>query len=563
MKQTMTHRNLMDLTVAGGSTVIPSGLLSAVATLVFRAALAIALLGPMASAIADSPFVNTEHLKPHVFMGPPEIIPANKVLLAPAEHQFMQRTVEPTPGAAASVAGAKRPLKAAGGYDGRSGARTYAAQAAHRVAVGYGMAAVRHDDAATYEDGSGRRVGFGYERSSGQLALGWTPNRDIELKVVGVADLLDNDRQPHHALDAVKTDRMVGKAFLTFRHVGPFDELEWRFAAKDLDRAANNFKLRPQTATDLRTDVDLRAYEIGGTGKFKTGTFDNAVGFDAETNRHDAVRFNVTAGDIINSFRFPDVARDSVNVWGETGTNLGNGTRLKAGLRYDYQYSEPDKAHLVPGTAALFQLSAAQLYKIYYGVTDMGVVDHNVSGRLRLEHDVTPDVTLFGDLSRLVRNPNNIERWHALSGPAASRWVGNPSLDAEKHHKAEAGVHWKGPDYRGYGRKGPEDGTFLSSGAWRLGLSGFYDKVDDFVTLDRARGQSGVLLADSATVARNVDATKAGVELHAEWTLTRNLSTRALAVFTYGENDSDDRALYQVPPFEANWLVDYTDDLAA
>jgi len=148
-----------------------------------------------------------------------------------------------------------------------------------------------------------------------------------------------------------------------------------------------------------------------------------------------------------------------------------------------------------------------------------------------------------------------IERWHALSGPTANRWIGNPDLNPEKHYKAEVGVNFKGDGYKDYQRSKPQ------GSAWQAGFSTYYDKVDDFVTLDKARGQSGVLQSDSATISRNVDATLMGASAELAWNINTNLSTRVVANYTYGENDSDNRPLYQVRPFETYWLVDYQDDL--
>jgi iron complex outermembrane receptor protein len=157
----------------------------------------------------------------------------------------------------------------------------------------------------------------------------------------------------------------------------------------------------------------------------------------------------------------------------------------------------------------------------------------------------------------MVRSPSDIERWHALDNPSSGslRWIGNPELEAEKHHKIELGLSFKGDGYKAYQRSKPQ------GSAWSAKFSGYYDKVQDFVTLDKANGQDGILQSDLATISRNVDATLIGGSAEFAYTVNRNMSSRLIATYTYGENDTDNRPLYQVRPFEAYWLMDYADDL--
>ncbi|MCB2099760.1 MAG: TonB-dependent receptor, partial [Rhodobacterales bacterium] len=299
-------------------------------------------------------------------------------------------------------------------------------------------------------------------------------------------------------------------------------------------------------------------FEGGATADFTTGGFENSVGFRVKQDDLNAQRYNVTGGDRLNGFRFPGVEQTGFGLWGDTRVAFGETTRLQAGLRYDFLHGEATKAGIITtgGPNAFFNVSPLALYQTYYGVTDAEVTDHNVSGKVRLEQDLpVPGVMAYGELARLERSPREIERWHSLSGPPTSRWVGNPDLETEKHHQARAGLQWQGAGYRGYGRSAPDGAS------WLLRLDGHYDRVQDFVTLDIARGQSGVLMADGAIVSRNVSATLAGVTAEGQWNVTPNLSTRLVALYAYGENESDDRPLYQIRPFEANWLLDYQDDL--
>jgi len=508
-----------------------------------------------AQGYAQSPYVDTTKMQSHVHMGPPPIMTAPDHIMGRAEHQFKQGTVENTPGAADKVATAKKTAKISLGYDG--GIKTGAAQAAQRGGSGFVMGSLRRDDAGSYDDRNGNDLHFGYERTLGQMVVGLTPNANTEIKVIGVMDHIDDDKQPHHAMDPHKTERHIGKAFLTLKDVGGFEELQTYFSAIDVMRRADNYTVRDATGARLRVETDRRMYEGGASGRFETNGFTNAVGFSLKKDDHDATRYNVTLGDVINSYRFPGVEQTVASLWGDSETSFSETTRAKFGLRYDYRDAEATKADITPtGNPAPFNISAMSLYRMYYGATDAKVTDHNISGKMKLEQDINlSNGMLFGEVGRMVRSPDNKERWHALSGPSANRWIGNPDLDPEKHHKAEIGIEFKGDGYKDYQRSSGQ------GSAWKTSFSTYYDKVSDFITYDKARGQSGVLLADNAIISRNVDATLIGAKAEVQWNVNTNLATRLVATYTYGDNDSDNRPLYQVRPFETYWLVDYTDDL--
>jgi len=354
---------------------------------------------------AQSPYVDTTALKPHVEMGPPPIITAPDHIMGRAENQFKQGTVENTPGAADKVAAAKKTARLSFGYD--NGIKTGAAQAAHRGGDGYMMGSLRKDDAGSYEDRDGTDLHYGYDRTTGQFVVGMTPDAQTELKFVGVVDHIDDDLQPHHAMDPNKTERHVGKTFLTFKNVGALDKLQAYVSAVDLERRADNYSLRDNTGAQLRVEVDRRIYEMGASGEFTTGSFKNNLGFSVKRDDLNAQRYNVTAGDVINSYRFPGVEQTTTSLWGDSNTNLNDTARLKMGLRYDYLKGEASKADNTPTTGmGPFDLSAMDLYSLYYGADDAKVSDHNISAKFKLEQDLNlSNGMVYGEVGRMMRSP--------------------------------------------------------------------------------------------------------------------------------------------------------------
>ena len=279
-----------------------------------------------------------------------------------------------------------------------------------------------------------------------------------------------------------------------------------------------------------------------------------------------ARRYNVTNGGQVNAVRMPDVDRDTLALNLETERPLDEegASRLKGGLRFERVTTEPGAADETPDggpNPALFNINPRTLYNNYYGVTDLDATDNNLSGRLRYEYDIVPlDLTLYGDLSRLTRSGDNVEKYHAVSGAFTSRWIGNPQIAPEKHNKAEIGFVHENGDFLGYQRMRPGAGPFDSV---RISGSVYFDRIDDFISLDRARGQSGIQVSDGALVYRNIDADWLGATADLQWNPTRHWSGRANASWQYAENTTDNRALYQIAPLEADLIADYQDNFGS
>jgi iron complex outermembrane receptor protein len=521
---------------------------------------ALACLGAedaLAQTAGEAPFLDTKSMGMHAKAGPPPIIPMKDLLTAPAENQFRQERVAKPVGAAATVAEAARPFKLAAGHDGAGNVKTVAMTAAMRDAVGFVSAGARYDHAQNYEDGNGDKIDYGYKRDSQQLALGWTPNADTTLRLSGIRDYIADDIQAHYSQDAPITRRMIGKAVLSRKNAfGLFETLDTSFTLKDTVRQADNYSLRAMGAQRMLMDIERQGYEAASVGTFRAGPALNTVGIELGYDRHDAQRISThNSPDAISAYRFPDVETQSASLYGDSAIDITADDRLKLGLRYDFLMVSANDVHKrgSSSTAAL-NVSPQSLYTQYYGVTDNDAEEHNFSGRARYERDVLADqVVLFGDLSRMVRTADNIERYHAV--PA--QWVGNPQIAPEKHNKAQLGAVFTSPAHAGYGRMKPDAGPSV-----RLSASGWYDRVQDFITGDRARLQPGILVNNNAVfIYRNVEAQLAGAEIDGQWNITRNWSTRANLAYTHGRNLTDGRPLYQIPPLEATLLLDYQDQL--
>ncbi|RLJ17296.1 hypothetical protein DJ030_14690 [bacterium endosymbiont of Escarpia laminata] len=148
----------------------------------------------------------------------------------------------------------------------------------------------------------------------------------------------------------------------------------------------------------------------------------------------------------------------------------------------------------------------------------------------------------FVGVSRSVRTADASERYIASfmrMGAMVLDWVGNPELDPEQHHQIEAGFEVDGD-------------------AWSSGFTAYYNDVSDYILRDLARGQDGILLANGATIYRNIEARFYGLEWEGFYYISNSLSGRASLAYVNAENTTDSRPIAQIAPLEMILGADYT-----
>lgn len=396
-------------------------------------------------------------------------------------------------------------------------------------------------DAGSYEDGDGNRVATSYDQWHGGLGLSLTPNERQYFALDLEQDRVSDALFPGAGMDSPLSDSFTLKARSVTDLDGPLRRLRLEAYGSLIDHEMDNFSLRPLTAPRARR-VDSRSNTYGGRaiGEMVLSEIDVSVGADFQHNEREALRYDGATGataTILQNLLWPDVAITQIGVFAEGTVPLDDLTGLKLGLRYDNVQSDPRKAHVVaqvsPAGGGVFQ-SANTQYLTHYGRAASAVTDHNVSALARLDHDLTDVTRVFAGISHSMRSPDATERYLAsFMGPGGtSSWVGNPGLDPERHVQLDLGF--------------ASDG-----GAWGVSGSVYYDRVDDYILRDRARGQAGILTVNTnTTVYRNVEATLAGAELELRHAFAPGWDALAGAAYTYGQNETDNRALAQIPPLE-------------
>ncbi len=516
------------------------------------AALILAAVAAPGVAAADDPFVDTRIMARHAGQTLPDLLPYDNVLSGKTTFLYRRETLSPSDFGGDRVAGAAQPVHAMAGVS--EGSTVIQALRLRGAGDGWmAAAAERGEQGHAYRDGAGTKLNFGYQRNTQWMGAKVGKPEDTQFSVGFSRDVLEGAKLLNYGLDLDYMDQGGGRATVETRRLpGWFNQMGGMAAFFYAHVDADNYTLRAPGATRIYADGQHQGGRVNGWAAHDVGASRTLFGVEMARQTHTATRYGHNYGPgAITGYWVPGVELTRASAWAEQ-TWRDADTTLQAGLRYDaVAMSAADLHKRGTSPVALFNNSAQELYDRYYGAgTDNDSLDHNVSGRLRAEQKLGGDALGFADLSRMVRSPDHAERYSGNGGPAAMVEIGNPSLRPEVHYKAQLGSAVTGGGHRGYGRLSP-------AGAWRLEGAGWFDRIDDFVTIDMARGQRDVVATGGGQVYRNVDATMAGLSADAQYHLTDNFALRLNLTGQRGRNLTDGRPLYQMPPLEALLFADY------
>lgn len=408
----------------------------------------------------------------------------------------------------------------------------------------YGMVSAEKAEAENYEDGDGKSVRSSFERSGHLLAAGYrinaTDRLEFSLERTDTRDALFPGAGMDAPMDRSDQYRLRYKA----RDIGPFDKVQLDWAKSDVSHLMDNYSLRAVGPMAMRVPSTSDSEDFNVYTEWTGLEINWRAGIQSRDNAKLAQRFagmNPAMVTNLNSVLWPSVEIDQLGFFVEGDKALGEQTLLTAGVRHDQVDASAGLAGLVP--MGMGAMSPNALYNAYYGTNANNKRNEsNTGGLVRLTHDFNQNWTGFAGLSRTVRTADATERYLASgSGVASSRWVGNPNIRPEIHKQIDAGIAFT------HGKS-----------SWDAVV--FHDEVGDYILRDRARGQAGVLLADGASIYRNVDAVLNGVELKYQNVFFKQWAFAADASLVRGQNETDARPLAQIAPLFGSISMDRKSD---
>lgn len=409
---------------------------------------------------------------------------------------------------------------------------------------GYVRANAQWKKSRDYEDGNGTTVRSGFEQRGGRLDFGYSPTMATDLKF-GLQYDEAIDVRYSGGMDTPLTENKAARAALD-HDLGNemFQKISASVFVTDVYHLMDSYSLRTGTM-NMATEGETMSYGGKLNLSGESGVQNYQIGLDVKVGNSDATSYMGTKNldsNFISGYLWPDITQTEIGLYGENTYALSQESRLKVGLRYDYVHVTADKVNKQATQAAAGNRTANILYNEAYGYGWSDQTEHNLGGLLRFEHDISKDFNVYGTLSRSVRTADATERGIARNTSAmmaASRWYGNPEINPEKHYQVEVG-------------------TSFVKDSWSLGSSVYYDRVEDYILQDNARGQSGILLTNGADIYRNVRATLTGIEVSGSLDLNENWLLKANAAYTYGQNEDDGRPLAQIPPLEVGATIEYS-----
>jgi len=194
--------------------------------------------------------------------------------------------------------------------------------------LGYGEVSLNHTRAADYEDGDGARVHSQYERSSVSAALGWTPDTQTVVELMGT--LSEGEAAYGHGpMDATQLDRESLGLRVERTELSPrLTRLEAQIAYNHADHIMDDFRLRvPGMMPMGESHPDHRVWSGRVLGEIGVSeSLELRLGGDFRDGRHRSKNTDAWVA---------DAKIGSAGIFGEAEQSFGERGRVIAGARLD------------------------------------------------------------------------------------------------------------------------------------------------------------------------------------------------------------------------------------
>ncbi|MBK5914697.1 TonB-dependent copper receptor [Rhodocyclus purpureus] len=397
-------------------------------------------------------------------------------------------------------------------------------------ANGYVRGIVTNSASDDYKDGDGKTVHSRYKRNSSTAILGLTPDRDTRLEFSATrsdAEAAYGDR----TMDGSKFERSnYGLKFAKERIGGLVDKVEAQLYYNYIDHVMDNYSMRKLTGTAMAKNPDRTTTGGRIAVTLLPGSSTQLVlGADQQSNIH-TLRTSGKGGETAISYlsqpRTEDANFDNVGVFAELKHFLNHEQRVVAGLRSDRWQAE-DKRRTIG------ILTGTMTTPVSNPTANASRTQTLSSGFARYEQDFGGAGTTYVGLGHSERAP---DYWELFSKEGTTSTSAFDSIKTEKTNQLDGGITW-------------------NSGPLQSFVSAFYNRIDDYVLIQSNYAKPG--RSPLPTIARNIDATTWGGEAGANYAFTTAWKGMASLAYVRGNNDTDDRALGQIPPLEVrlglNW----------
>lgn len=377
-------------------------------------------------------------------------------------------------------------------------------------------------DADNYDDGDGNEVHSAYTRWSTSAQLGWTPDEDTTVELSAAksdGEAAYGDR----GMDGTAFDRTnIGLSYEQNNLSPLVAQVKARIYHNYVDHVMDNYSLREvlPTAKKMVSNPDRKTQ--GATASTLLNLSDRLtleLGAEHQRNEHSLRKaMSMMPGDSVadpdyqNLARVDDMRFTSNALFAEATQQLDDGDSLHAGLRVTRDEAEDLRS----------------------GKTTSGTEDKQwlTSAFARYEQQLNSNTRSYIGLGYTERAA---DYWERTRNPAAtsSMMTGSAStfeLNPEQTTQLDIGLVYSRADIK-------------------ASVSAFYAHHNDYILIEK--------LSAVASDARNIRATTLGTEADLAWRFAPNWTSTSTLAWVYGENDSEDRALGQMPAPELRLGLNY------
>ena len=382
----------------------------------------------------------------------------------------------------------------------------------------------------SYQDGDGNTVPSAWERWNADVALGWTPDENTWLELTGGK----SDGEALYAgrdMDGSQFAReSLGLRFEKKNLTDVIQKVEGQVNYSYNDHVMDNFRLRtPPMTHDMMThqmvanpsemQVTRRTLNTRFAMTSEWDKLNLITGIDSQQNNH-AGSMIMYVMPSMNTPLTTNMKFQSYGAFGELGYQLSENSKLVTGARLDQVKLDAlklndDRSETLP------------------------------SGFIRLENQHPEhDAKSYIGLGYVERVP---DYWELFSTAHGNSGMSKPTfndLDTEKTLQLDMGYQHQ-------------------HGAFNSWVSAYAGLINDYILMSYhnhpTSGGHGHGSSFSAG-AKNIDATIAGAEAGLGYQFSDTIQADMSAMYAWGENTTDNKALPQIAPLEGRFNLRYVQD---
>ncbi|MGH1601222.1 TonB-dependent receptor domain-containing protein [Campylobacter majalis] len=422
----------------------------------------------------------------------------------------------------------------------------------------YTVLNTHYTKANDYKGGDSKKVGFGYKRNGQSLIFGYLPNEISEIKLTYIHDNITDEKQPHHQMDALKTQRHVGRVNVRVGDENIDNTLNFNTTIRHVKRRADNFTLR---SMPNKTYVDIKRsiFDSGFDYDISINELHNQFGFAFSIDKHTGKRYQGMPNGMWahNGNRFANIHAKTYKIHDTITYNIDEINALSLGLNYETNRVKIKNLHqsFIAQNANLN--TNAKLYKAIYAQDTKDKINQDgLSASLKYELKPNSKDSYTIALQSLYRMPDNMQRFNALYGLGDNGWISNPYIKPERHNRIKLALEIASKMYNSYLNSMQGENSF------KILAHLIYDEAHDLIIYDRRHAKPNPPINSNAVITRNIDARLFLANLQTEYNFAKNFATKIGLSYNYGENKTDNKPLYQIRPFELNTQLDYRDYFA-